>query len=68
MLFNNYYFLQKSFFLKIDLKSKIHPHEIDKAGIAAINIDSKGDIFENLNGEKNIINVITNITNKIIRS
>ena len=68
MAFSFICYLQKSFFLKIDLKSNIHPHEIVSAGIAAVIIASTGDILENLSGEKNIINVTTNIISKVIFS
>lgn len=46
----------------------IQPHEIDMAGIAAVNTASNGEICENLKGAKNIIKVTTNIKNSEIRS
>ncbi|MBB6217302.1 hypothetical protein HNQ80_003421 [Anaerosolibacter carboniphilus] len=64
----HFVFIEKSFFLKIERRSTIHPQEIDREGSAAIHAASKGDIFENLNGLKNIIKLITNIKNNVIRS
>lgn len=68
MAFSFVCYLQKSFFLKIDLRSNIHPHEIVSDGIAAVITASNGDILENLRGEKNIMNVTTSITSKVIFS
>lgn len=52
----------------MERRSTIHPQEIDSDGNAAVIAASKGDIRENFNGVKNIINVITNIRNNVMRS
>lgn len=62
------YFLQKSLFLKMDLRNIIHAQDIVNAGKAAVTIASTGDILENINGLKNIINVINIVKNNVIRS
>jgi hypothetical protein len=60
--------LQKSFFLNIERSNTIHPHEIDRAGNAAVNAASIGGIFENFKGPKNIIKVINRRRNKVTLS
>jgi hypothetical protein len=41
---------------------------MDTEGNAAVRIAFQGDITENLNGPKKMINVTTSVTNNIVRS
>lgn len=52
----------------MDLRSTNHAQDIVNEGTAAVIMASTGDILENANGPKNIINVTNIVRNNAIRS